>query len=64
MDRDAINTANTALIYHGRRFLALMEAARPVQVNAGNLDTIGTYTFDGKLSYNVTGRSMVAKSLI
>lgn len=58
MDTDAANTANTALIYHGKRFLALMEAARPVQVNAGNLDSIGTYTFDGKLKHNVTGTSI------
>jgi carotenoid cleavage dioxygenase len=59
MDTDATNTANTALIYHGRRFLALMEAARPVQVNAGNLDSIGTYTFDGKLKHNVTAHPKV-----
>ena len=59
MDTDSVNTANTALIYHGRRFFALMEAARPVQVNAGNLDTIGTYTFDGKLKHNVTGTYII-----
>jgi carotenoid cleavage dioxygenase-like enzyme len=64
MDTDATNTANTALIYHGRRFLALMEAARPVQVNAGNLDSIGTYTFDGKLKHNVTGMDRIYCMLI
>ncbi|MBD2663708.1 retinal pigment epithelial membrane protein [Richelia sinica FACHB-800] len=43
------NTANTALVWHTGKFLALWEGGAPHQIQLPNLDTIGEYNFDGKL---------------
>jgi len=42
------NTANTNIIRHAGRYLALMEAAPPTEVTR-ELDTVGEYDFDGRL---------------
>lgn len=52
------NTANTNIVEHGGRLMALMEAARPIQVD-GRLETIGEYDFDGRLSGPMTAHPKV-----
>jgi carotenoid cleavage dioxygenase-like enzyme len=44
------NTANTSLLWHGGKLLALKEAARPTQIDPHTLDTIGVWDFDGALT--------------
>lgn len=44
------NCANTSLVYHGGRLLALWEGGQPYQLDPSTLDTVGRFTFDGKLS--------------
>ena len=44
------NTANTSLVWHGGKLLALKEAARPVELDPETLATIGTHDFGGKLT--------------
>lgn len=48
------NTANTNIISHGGRLLALMEAARPTELTFPSLDTVGEFTFDGMLHGSMT----------
>jgi all-trans-8'-apo-beta-carotenal 15,15'-oxygenase len=43
------NCANTNLIYHGGKLLALWEGGRPWQLDPATLDTIGEHDYDGKL---------------
>lgn len=43
------NCANTSLIYHGGKLLALWEGGRPWQLDPATLDTIGEHDYDGKL---------------
>ena len=43
------STANTSVVWHGGKLLALKEAARPVEIDPATLATIGTYDFDGAL---------------
>lgn len=47
------NTANTNIVAHAGRFLALMEAAPPTEVTR-ELDTIGEYDFAGRLAGPMT----------
>lgn len=42
------NTANTALVWHAKRFLALWEGGNPHQVTLPNLDTVGACTFNNQ----------------
>jgi carotenoid cleavage dioxygenase-like enzyme len=35
-----INTSNTALLYYDNKFLSLMEACRPIEVNVSTLETV------------------------
>ncbi|AFY69985.1 9-cis-epoxycarotenoid dioxygenase [Thalassoporum mexicanum PCC 7367] len=44
------NIANTNVIYHGEKLMALWEADRPYRLDPTSLDTIGMESFDGKLS--------------
>jgi len=48
------NTANTNIVGHAGRLLALMEAVPPTEIAAGTLDTIGEYDFDGALQGSMT----------
>lgn len=42
-------TANTAMVWHAGKLLALKEASRPMQIDPDTLDTIGVYDFGGAL---------------
>jgi len=42
-------TANTNIVAHAGRLLALVEAALPTELRPGTLETIGLYDFGGKL---------------
>ena len=44
------NPANTNTVFHGNRLLALNEGGKPWELKPDTLDTVGEYTFDGKLS--------------
>ncbi|MFN6515417.1 MAG: carotenoid oxygenase family protein [Nostoc sp. CreGUA01] len=43
------NTANTALVWHASQMLALNEGGSPHAIKLPELDTIGEYTYNGKL---------------
>lgn len=47
-------TANTNIVCHAGKLLALVEAALPTQMAPGTLDTIGLYDFGGRLSGPMT----------
>jgi carotenoid cleavage dioxygenase len=47
-------TANTNLVHHGGKLLALMEADRPYEVRARDLVTLGLYDFGGRLQTPMT----------
>jgi carotenoid cleavage dioxygenase-like enzyme len=48
------NTGNTNIVSHAGKLLALMEGALPTQLQAGTLETLGEYTFDGRLQTAMT----------
>ena len=49
--RTPANAANTSLVWHGGRLLALWEGGRPWQVDPVTLDTIGEFNYGGKLGF-------------
>lgn len=54
------DTANTDLVYHNNRLLALWYiSGQPVAVDAQTLETIGVETFGGKLPGNISAHSKV-----
>jgi carotenoid cleavage dioxygenase-like enzyme len=53
------NRANTALIWHHRKLLALWEGGRPHEITLPALDTVGEYAFAGKLSHNFTAHPKI-----
>ncbi len=53
------NTANTALIWHAGQFLALWEGGAPHVIKVPDLDTIGEYTYNGKLASAFTAHPKV-----
>ncbi|MEE2691651.1 MAG: carotenoid oxygenase family protein [Pseudomonadota bacterium] len=54
------DTANTDLVFHGGRLLALWYiSGQPVAVDAATLETVGAETFGGKLPRNVSAHSKV-----
>ncbi|NQX89175.1 MAG: carotenoid oxygenase family protein [Halioglobus sp.] len=50
MFRTPGNAANTSVILHGGKLLALWEGGKPWELHPATLDTIGEYTFEGGLS--------------
>lgn len=52
-------TANTALEFHHKRLLALMEQDVPYHVDAQSLETYGRYDFGGKLKHNFSAHPKV-----
>ena len=44
------NTANTNLILHGGKLMALMEGAKPVVLDPRDLSTLGEHDYDGKVT--------------
>ncbi|MBD1846746.1 carotenoid oxygenase family protein [Cyanobacteria bacterium FACHB-63] len=53
------NVANTALVWHQDRLLALWEGGAPHAIAVPSLDTIEAYTFDRKLTSPVTAHPKV-----
>lgn len=53
------NVANTALVSHGDRLLALWEGGGPHAIAIPSLETIGAQTFNGKLASPVTAHPKV-----
>lgn len=53
------NVANTALVWHRDRLLALWEGGEPHAIAVPKLETIGTHTFNGKLASPVTAHPKV-----
>lgn len=43
------NIANTNVVYHGQKLLALWEASRPYRLDPATLATLGIESFDGQL---------------
>lgn len=53
------NAANTALVWHDGRLLALWEGGEPYEVKVPGLETVGPYTFDGKLTHPFTAHPKI-----
>lgn len=43
------NTANTNIILHGNKLLALQETSCPIEINARDLSTLGQWNYEGKV---------------
>lgn len=48
------NVANTALVWHAGRLLALWDTGEPYALRASDLHTEGPYTFGGSLAFPIT----------
>lgn len=48
------NPANTNIVYHGGKLLALYEGGRPFELDPENLTTLGEYFYDGQLGMQNT----------
>ena len=44
------NTANTNIVLHGGKLMALMEGAKPVVLDPHDLETLGEHDYDGKIT--------------
>ena len=53
------NMANTALVFHDGRLLALWEGGEPYHVKAPSLETVGPHTFGGALGHPFTAHPKV-----
>lgn len=53
------NVANTALVWHHDRLLALWEGGEPHAIAVPTLDTMGSHTFNGKLTSPMTAHPKV-----
>ncbi|MFP6694779.1 MAG: carotenoid oxygenase family protein [Pirellulales bacterium] len=53
------NRANTALIWHHGKLLALWEAGPPHEIKIPGLETIGEYNFGGKLKHAFTAHPKI-----
>jgi carotenoid cleavage dioxygenase-like enzyme len=53
------NIANTAMIYHAGKFLALQEGAHPFELKLPNLDPVGEVDYEGKLSHPFTAHPKI-----
>ena len=53
------NTANTALVCHDGRLLALWEGGEPHEIQVPGLDTVCPYTYGGKLKHRFTAHPKV-----
>ncbi|CAK9212803.1 unnamed protein product [Sphagnum troendelagicum] len=57
-----VGTANTALVYHNRKLLALYEGDKPYAIRVledGDLETIGQEDYGGKLTNNFTAHPKI-----
>lgn len=53
------NTANTSVLWHHGKLLALWEAGPPTEVRIPELETVGLYTFGGQLKHPFTAHPKV-----
>ena len=53
------NVANTAMVFHGGKFLALWEGGNPHHLTLPNLDTVGEVNYDGKLNHPFTAHPKI-----
>jgi len=53
------NTANTNIVWHAKRLLALVESSLPTQLSCDTLATIGVYDFAGKLGTAMTAHPKI-----
>lgn len=53
------NTANTALVWHDHRLLALWEGGEPHAIKVPGLETVGPYTYGGQLKTPFTAHPKV-----
>lgn len=53
------NTANTALVWHAGKFLAVWEGGNPHALTLPDINTIGAYDFDGELTCAFTAHPKV-----
>jgi carotenoid cleavage dioxygenase-like enzyme len=53
------NTANTSLVWHAGKLLALWEGAEPYEIQLPSLETIGPYYYQGQLTSRVTAHPKV-----
>ena len=53
------NVANTALVFHGGKLLALWEGGNPHHMTLPNLDTVGAVNYDGRLNHPFTAHPKV-----
>ena len=53
------NRANTALVWHAGRLLALYEGGPPHRITVPELDTLGPYTFGDKLAHPFTAHPKI-----
>jgi carotenoid cleavage dioxygenase-like enzyme len=51
--------ANTSLVWHGRRLLALEEGHAPIHIDPVTLETLGQWTFNGALPGNMTAHPKI-----
>ncbi len=51
--------ANTNLAWHAGRLLALEEGHAPIEIAPESLDTLGTWSFDGRLPANMTAHPKI-----
>ena len=53
------NVANTAMVFHAGKFLALWEGGNPHHVSLPNLETVAEIDYDGKLNHPFTAHPKV-----
>ncbi len=53
------NVANTAMVYHAGKFMALWEGGNPHHLTLPALDTVGEVDYDGKLNHPFTAHPKV-----
>ena len=53
------NTANTALVWHAGQMLATWEGGAPYAIDLPTLDTVGEYTYNGKLASSFTAHPKI-----
>ncbi len=53
------NAANTALAWHNGQLLALWEGGPPYAIRVPSLETVGKFTFDGKLKHACTAHPKI-----
>lgn len=54
-----LGTANTALVYHAKKLMALYEVDKPHVISLPQLETVGTWTGGGAYTHNFTAHPKV-----